>query len=197
MWPVRAVDAAGDPEHEWGARIRDGDIVAFESVFRTYHPQLCAFLYRYVRSKEIAEELVQDVFARLWEQRAVWPIRTSPRRYLYTAARNHAISWLRHTATERKLRDERPLELASERVPQGENGIERRVQADELARAIQQVIAHLPARCRVALTLRWHHELSYADIADVMGISIKTVEIYVTRGMKALRERYEMLLPHR
>src|SRR6059058_5465514 len=57
-------------ERDWAARVRAGDAAAFERAFRTYHAALCKFACRYVHSPEIAEELVHDVFARLWEERA-------------------------------------------------------------------------------------------------------------------------------
>src|SRR5213076_3639541 len=91
-------------ERDWAARIRAGDAAAFERAFRTYHPALCKFACRYVHSPEIAQELVHDVFARLWEERARLSVGRL-KSYLYTAVRNLAVSLLRHQLVERRWRE--------------------------------------------------------------------------------------------
>src|SRR5690349_9908460 len=83
-------------DEEWVARIRAGDASAFETVFRTYYSGLRGFIARYVRSYETAEELVQELFLRLWTQRERWVIEESLQTYLYRAARNHALNHLKH-----------------------------------------------------------------------------------------------------
>jgi RNA polymerase sigma-70 factor, ECF subfamily len=189
--------AASLPERGWAERIRAGDATAFELAFRTYHAPLCTFVYRYVRSRELAQELVQDVFARIWEQRASLEVRDSLKSFLYTAVRNHAISHLRHMIVERRWHDRVSHVSASRDDRRDTNDVEARVEAQELTEAVQRVLARLPERCRLALTLRWQRQMSYAEVAEVMGVSVKTVEIHVTRGLAALREHYQELLPHR
>ena len=179
-------------EREWLAQIRSGDPVAFERAFRAYHPSLCEFAYRYVRSREVAEELVHDVFAKLWESRRRLEVRDSLKSYLYSAVRNHAISYLRHALVERRWRE---AEVQRE-APHDLNDADRLLESQELVAAVQRVLDHLPERCRLALTLRWQRQMSYAEVAEAMGISVKTVEIYVSRGLAALRESSETLLPY-
>ena len=180
-------------DREWLAQIRAGDSIAFERAFRAYHPSLCQFAYRYVRSREVAEELVHDVFAKLWESRRRLDVRESLKSYLYSAVRNHAISHLRHALVEHRWR---------EGAVQGEahhdlNDADRLLESEELVAAVKRVLEGLPERCRLALTLRWQRQMSYAEVAEAMGISVKTVEIYVGRGLAALRESYGTFLPHR
>ncbi len=179
-------------EREWLAQIRAGDPVAFERAFRAYHPSLCQFAYRYVRSREVAEELVHDVFAKLWESRRRLEVRDSLKSYLYSAVRNHAISHLRHALVERRWREG---EVQRE-APHDLNDADRVLESEELVAAVQRVLESLPERCRLALTLRWQRQMSYAEVAEAMGISVKTVEIYVSRGLAALRESYRTFLPH-
>ncbi len=62
---------------------------------------------------------------------------------------------------------------------------------------VERVLGRLPERCRLALALRWQRQMSYAEVAAAMGISVKTVEIYVGRGLAALRKSYQTLAPHR
>src|SRR2546429_8919136 len=90
-------------ERDWGARIRAGDAAAFERAFRTYHPALCKFAFRYVHSRDVAQELVHDVFATLWEERGRLSV-DRLKSYLYAAVRNLAISHLRHELVARRRR---------------------------------------------------------------------------------------------
>jgi len=180
-------------EREWLAQIRAGDPLAFERAFRAYHASLCQFAYRYVRSREVAEELVHDVFAKLWESRRRLDVRDSLKSYLYSAVRNHAISHLRHALVERHWREGEVQGEAHHDL----NDADRLLESEELVGAVQRVLESLPERCRLALTLRWQRQMSYAEVAEAMGISVKTVEIYVSRGLAALRESSRTLLPHR
>ena len=88
-----APDAA---EREWVARVRLADESAFESLFHTYYARLCDFVESYVHSPDVAEELVQAVFLRIWEHRATWEPTTGVRAYLFAACRNHALGALKH-----------------------------------------------------------------------------------------------------
>src|SRR5438874_13623185 len=94
-------------ERDWAARIRAGDTAAFERAFRTYHPALCKFACRYVHSRDVAQELVHDVFATLWEERGRLSV-DRLKSYLYAAVRNLAISHLRHQLVERRWRGRAP-----------------------------------------------------------------------------------------
>jgi len=181
-------------EREWTSRIRSGDPSALEFVFRAYHLELSDLVYGYVRSREVTDDLVHDVFAKLWEGREQLHVRDSLKSYLYSAARNHAISHLRHALVERRWRER--MVRAQPAVARFDDDAQRRLEDQELAVAVERVLEQLPERCRLALTLRWQRQMSYAEVADVMGISVKTVEAYVTRGVAALRHSYERLLPY-
>src|SRR5438093_427910 len=85
------------------------------------------------------------------------------------------------------------LPLAGEERDSGE----RRLETAELEAAVERVLDRVPERCRLALRLRWQRQMSYAEVAAAMGISVKTVEIYVGRGLAILRESYQSLAPHR
>src|SRR5204862_6147274 len=110
--------------------------------------------------------------------------------YLYAAVRNLAISHLRHELVERRWCERVPV------TPHVNEG-ERRLESAELEAAVERVLDRVPERCRLALTLRWQRQMSYAEVAAAMGISVKTVEIYVGRGLAILRESYQSLAPHR
>ncbi len=84
-------------------RVRVGEAAAFERLFLTYYPSLCGFVDTYVHSEAIAEELVSDLFRRLWEQRERWTPTTSVASYLFGAARNCAIDYLKHQRVEQRV----------------------------------------------------------------------------------------------
>src|SRR6185436_4165874 len=83
------------------ARVRTGDVRAFESLFRAYYGPLCSFAHRYTGERALAEELVQDLFAELWAKRGTWDVRGNARSYLFAAARNRALNLRKRQAVER------------------------------------------------------------------------------------------------
>src|SRR6266498_3572076 len=87
-------------ELEWLERMRTGDEPAFEALFRAYVEPLCSFAYSYVQSESVAEEIVQDLFARLWERRALLETPRNVQAYLYGATRNRALNYLRDRHVE-------------------------------------------------------------------------------------------------
>lgn len=177
------------------AQIRDGDHAAFELLFAAYYEPLYYFVYPYVRSRDVAEEVAQEVFCRLWERRASLQPRDasggaeSLRAFLYRSARNAAVSWLRHQRVEQRLYTQAPSD--AEPPGMGTRGapVDAGVQSEELRLALRRAIASLPDPYRQVLTLRSQHHLSYAEIATVLEIPLKTVESRVTRAFRALRER--------
>lgn len=177
------------------ARIRDGDHAAFELLFAAYYEPLYYFVYPYVGSRDVAEELAQEVFCRLWERREGLQARDeeggaeSIRAFLYRAARNAALSWLRHERVEQRLYAQAPSDVESPGMGARGAPADAALQSDELRLALRRAIASLPEPYRQVLTLRSQHYLSYAEIAAVLEIPLKTVESRVTRAFRTLRER--------
>ncbi len=170
----------------WVDRIRAGDVNAFEALYRKYWQRLHAFAFRYVRSKEDAEEVVQDVFFRIWRGRADWVPAGAVRNYVYCAVRNAARDRLERAAVARRW---------AGHVGQGQGAtaaaaaIQSELEALELVAAVQRALDELPPKRSAVCKLRLIDELSYAQIADRLGIREKTVETQLARGLKFLRER--------
>src|SRR5438128_4253417 len=169
-------------ERAWADRIRAGDVDAFEALYRTYWQRLYAFAFRYVRSKEDAEEVVQDVFFRIWRGRADWVPAGAVRNYVYVAVRNAARDRLERAAVARRWGGH-VGHVATVAAIQSE------LEAAELVPAVQRALDELPPKRSVVCKLRLIDELSYAQIADRLGIREKTVETQLARGLKFLRER--------
>jgi len=166
----------------WADRIRAGDVDAFEALYRKYWQPLYAFAFRYVRSKEDAEEVAQEVFFRIWRGRAQWIPAGAVRNYLYLAVRNAARDRLERAAVARRW---------GGRVGQVATAaeIEPTLEAAELVAAVERALAELPPKRCAVCKLRLIDDLSYAQIADRLGICEKTVETQLARGLKFLRDR--------
>jgi len=165
------------------ARIRAGDAAAFAALFETFHAPLCAFAYRYVGIREVAEELVQEVFLFIWEHRATWSVRDSVKNYLFTAVRNAAVSWLRHERVVHR-REAETVVFASRPVAPAD----RELTANELLTAVRRAVEKLPERCRLIFLMHREQGLTYGEIAAVLDLSPKTVEVQMGRALKALRK---------
>ena len=178
---------SSDIEQAWVARTRTGDVQAFEAIFRTYYDRLCAFATRCGHSADQAQDLVQEVFVRGWEQRADCRGCDNLRGYLYTAVRYRSLKVLRHQRVARRtadaaIREQRaPGSGARPGTPEENAGL------SELAAAARRAIDGLPDRSREAFLLCRDHGMTYAEAAEVMGISLRTVENHLARAVKGLR----------
>ncbi len=171
------------------ARIRRGDRRAFKALFHAHYEPLFRYAFRYVRSVEVAEDLVQDVFLDLWVRRASWHPRHSPKAYLFGAVRNQTLNHRRglRARNQHAVRFEEAEDVLRD-VPSAENP-ERALHGRELAGAAQRAIKELPSRRRHIFILSREHDLTYAEIAAVLSISIKTVETQMGRALRHLRQR--------
>jgi len=157
------------------------DVAAFEGVFRTHYAPLCDYVYSYVRSRAVAQELVQDLFLRLWE-RAPTAAETLAAPYLYTAARNRAVGHLRRERVAAAWAND-PACAARAAPPAADEPLREH----ELRAALDNAVAALPERCRLVFTLSRYRRLSNADIARMLSISVNTVEQQMWRALKTLR----------
>ena len=182
--------AAPVSERELLERLRRGDEGAFDAIFRAHYPGLVTFLDRLLRGRGEAEEVAQEVMLELWRRRDGLDIRESLRAYLYRAARNRALNVLRH---------ERVVEAAAPyaRMPESEQArAEPDLLEQELDAAVAAAVAQLPERCREIFQLSRVNGLRYVEIADTLGISVKTVEAQMGRALRLLRERLASWLPN-
>jgi RNA polymerase sigma-70 factor (ECF subfamily) len=195
---VNKAVAIHDEESNLVARIRGGDEAAFESLYLAHHDELWRFAYTYVRSRDVAEELVQDVFLAIWGTRATWEVHTRVRAWMYASIRHLALNYIRHerivtrtmgagshagSETERAFANSH-----LEATTMGEAPIDQHeaLEAQEMDDAVVHAIAALPERRRVAMTLRWKHDMSSLEIARVLGTSPEAVRTLLTRARSDL-----------
>ncbi len=186
----RPSDALPD-DHIVVHRVRTGDVTMFAQLFRVYAARLASFVYRYLRSREDAEDVVQELFLRIWRSRETWQVRGSVNDYLYLAARNQARDRLAHRAVVDRHRAFELYNSTSSMAAEPNGGPDDGEWQAMLTRALDE----LPARRRDICILRWRDGLSYADIAHRLGVSPKTVENQLARALKTLRERLVSFWP--
>jgi RNA polymerase sigma-70 factor, ECF subfamily len=156
---------------------------AFETIFRKWYVPVARATQALVRDAGVAEELAQDVMLELWRRRADLVAEASAQAYLFRAARNRAYNHLRHLAIVR-----RRLPLSGGRVSHDPEAPVQ-LEAAELDAAIQRAMDALPPRCREVFELSREEGLRYADIADRLGVSVKTVETHMGKALRTLREQ--------
>ncbi len=161
----------------------------FDALVREHYARLCSFAYRLVGSQDEAEDIVQGVFSRIWVHDLAFDYQ-DPLRYLYRAVRNAALTQLR----DRRVRDRR---LAAFEPPATglASGAATGLEHSELAGAIDRALATLPPRCRMIFTMSREQGLTYAEIARVLAISVKTVETQMGRALRSLRASLAQYLP--
>lgn len=160
------------------------DEKSLEMLFRAHYTGLIRFATGYVKDPEVAREIVQDSFVSLWEKRETLDMSKPVKTYLSTTVRNKCLNYLRDN---RKFSsDLLALEnLANEATFEEPD---RLVEAD-LQHRIDSAIAELPPKCREIFVMNRFNHLKYQQIADQLGISVKTVETQMSKALQHLRVR--------
>lgn len=142
-----------------------------------------------VRSRAVAEELVQDVMLELWKRRETLAEESSPQAYLFQATRNRALNHIRHARIER---EGEPRATRAEAVDSTTHAL---VLEEEILVAARKAVDGLPRRCREVFELSRTNGLRYSEIATTLGISIKTVEAQMGKALRILRDELAPWLP--
>lgn len=177
-------------ENEWVKEIKKGQKEAFEALYRFYYPRLSQFAVRYVNSKQIAEDLVHNVFYNIWINRQRLKAQGTLRSYLYSSVRNQAFKFLAKKKVRNFTEPEELLILTSRDL----NPVQA-LSSKELRQAIIEAIEQIPERRRQVFLMHREDKLTYTEIAEVLDISVKTVETQMSRSLKFLREKLAEFLP--
>ena len=168
--------------------LREGDYVAYRELFTRYYYPLCTYAMRVVAGREVAEEVVADVFVKLWKNREQIEVHTSFEAYMYRAVRNQSLDYL-------KLKLHRVYERETlESIQWNPAYADHHSPADEMVfnefyDRVEGHISDLPRQCQIIFRLSREQGLRYREIADQLKISVKTVETQMGRALKVLRER--------
>lgn len=160
---------------------RKGDKAAFESLFRAFYPRLVQYAHKILQDRDEAEEMVQQVFITLWEQQQELNIHSSLKSYLYRAVHNRCLNSI-EKARVRTLYAQETLANTSEEIQPLQS-----LQHNELQKEMARALDKLPEQCRRVFELSRYEGLKYAAIAEVLGISVKTVENQIGKALRILR----------
>ena len=167
-----------------GTLLAQRDQVAFEQVFKTHFKRLHAYAFTILRDEAEAEEMVQQVFFKLWERNENLSLTGSVTAYLFRAVHNESLNYIKH----QKVRSEHKLHIAYSMKNEVEHP-GKKVLAGEMEKKIHAALNELPEQCRTIFQMSRFDELKYREIADKLGISVKTVENQMGKALKLLRTK--------
>lgn len=158
------------------------DKQAFELIFETTYAMLCGISFRMTKSAESAEEIVDDVFCSFWKNRKKINIAMSFTPYLIASVRNRSLDYLRKLKNEKSSTLEDASGIAS-----SETIASDLLAYQELNSHIMAAVQSLPPQCRLIFTMSREQDLTYKEISEKLGISIKTVDTQMGRALKHIR----------
>lgn len=162
----------------------------FDKLYLMYFSRMLRFAKGYVSSEEDAENLVQDIFATLWERKDELNLSTLPGIYLFSLLKNRCIDYLRRRTVEEEYKCEYALKM---------NALQRMNDSfrseEEVERLVREALLKLPNRCREIFLKSRFEGKKYRDIADELDLSVSTVETQMNIALKRLRLELRDLLP--
>lgn len=169
------------------AEIREGDIKAFEYVFRRYYSPLCWYAMSITGSMAAAEEIVEELFYGFWKNRESLPVFRSMKSYLYAAVRNQSFQYCEHQEVRHRYRE---FVLSREDEMQ-EADPQEQMEYRELTGLIDATLNRMPERRLHIFRMHRLEGKKYAEIASQLSLSVKTVEAEMTKALKTLRKEIE------
>ena len=162
---------------------------AFEMLFKSHFREMCMISLRFVKDMETAREIVQDSFAHLWEKRSSIDPSKPVKAYVATTVRNRSLNY---------LRDNKKFDsgiLGMERfIPEEPHEPGDPLVAEEIRKRIREATDSLPEKCREVFVLNRNQNLKYQEIADKLGISVKTVETQMSKALQVMRDHLKEFL---
>jgi len=158
------------------------DDASFENVFKLHYKSLHAYAAVILKDADDAEEIVQQLFLKFWEKRELLSVQTSVKAYLYKCVYHDSLNYLKHQKVKRKYEDYTQQHMNTTFA----TGVDR-LEATELQEQINLALNDLPEQCRTIFQMSRFEELKYREIADELGLSIKTVENQMGKALRIMR----------
>jgi len=163
--------------------IKKNDKASFSIIFTQYYKDLVTFSFGIVRNINTAEEIVQDVFINLWENRASLQIERSLKSYLLKSVQNYSLNWLQHVKVQSRF-----ATYAKDHHLLSGNETENYVLHSELEQNLQQALDKIPPEYAQAFRMNRFENLSYPEIGQKLGVSTRTIEVRISKALSLLRE---------
>jgi RNA polymerase sigma-70 factor (ECF subfamily) len=164
-------------------RIRQGDVGQFESLFRSSYVSLVRYAKTLIKDHDTAEEIVQDLFFRLWQDKEKIKIESSLNGYLFRSVHNRCLHYIEHNRVV-----ERHAEEMSHRQSESQESPSDILHYKELQARIARILERLPERCGKIFYMSRFEGLKYTEIAKKLSVSLKTVESNMGRALKEFRK---------
>lgn len=158
---------------------------AFVRIFRIYYTNLVMFCSQFVDDRHACEDIVQDVFVRLWEERHRLEIRRSLRNYLTAQVQNAALDLLRHNKVKALYASKQNLQILA-------LSPEEHMFFSELNSALDNALESLSPKLRETIALSMNDRLTYPQIAARLGVSVRTVEARMSKALRLIREQLKI-----
>ena len=165
--------------------------MAFKNIYLEFFPRLFVFARTIVKEKALAEDVVEEVFLKLWENRKLLPTIKNPAYYLFVATKHACLNALQ--------KQKRVTSIAWDHVDEqfyfSLSSPETEMMSKENLRLIEDAFSSLPARCRLIFYLVKEENLRYREIAQILDISVKTVEAQMTIAFKRISQQLSKSMP--
>ena len=178
-------------------KLQEGDEDTYVFLFRKYYVPLCSYARRYVGRKDVAEEIVSETFFNLWRNHATLEINSSVKGYLFQAVCNNSLNYLRKLKNEAKLENyfkDSSSENIGFAITQEELPSESLIFKD-LKETLDKAVNLLPPQQQTVFRLKRYEGKKNREIAEIMELSVKTVEMHLSKALLSLRNNLKEYLP--
>lgn len=164
-------------------QLAEGNLDAYRFLFDHHFTDLCNFLLIYLHSKELAEDIALEIFTFIWEKRQTLVIKTNFKSFLFSAAKNKAITLYR----KEHQKIFASIDICESFMPI-DSSAQFTIENNELRDLINEAISKLPQKSRQVYLMAWEENMSYKEIAAQLGLSTKTIENHIGIALHKLRE---------
>jgi RNA polymerase sigma-70 factor, ECF subfamily len=170
-------------------KIQNGEVSALEKVYKSTFPSLVYYAVEITRQPQLAEEIVQDVLLKIWENRSKITIEGSFKSYLFQSVHNHALNVLRQQKSKKEavnmLSSDETWQFISDNYDVDNNFIDR-IFSDETEAIIEQIIKELPEQCRKVFVMSRFDSMKNKEISDQLGLSENTVKTHIYKALQKI-----------
>ncbi len=177
------------PDETLLSRLKEGDEKAFTTIYIRYNKMLYVLAYKYLKDSFRAEDIVQQVFLKLWEARSLFAGAINLRNYLYTSAKNLILNEIRDNFSDMEKNY-----AVIQNTPEFEDKLQSALEEKDLFQHFYKILAELPEQKRKICLLKIRDNLSNQEVADKLHISVPTVKSHYSQAIKLLRDKMGRLL---
>ncbi len=164
-------------------QLRKGNKDAFAFLFELYYENLCKYVFSFTKNKKLAEDICQNAMMDLWKNRSTIESQKSVKAYLYKIAYHNFVNEFRKSKERNDFLNEVKSDTLVSWIEENDGNLKKK------EALILEEIQKLPPKCKEVFLLSKKHGLKYREIAEELNISIKTVEIHISKAMRILRDK--------